>query len=164
MKFCRVECLEARGNCTRGAWRALLPLRMKILPGRTSLKTLDPMALCTDHCLPPSFGTFSRTVILLWKYSGCLEICRKLLDSICRFSFLKRCSYSLYSDTMLNIGPIRIYILMDTHNVEQTRDVRMYIEEFILVDIWIHCCTKLNCRLNDYIGRMLFLYTLATKD
>ena len=22
--------------------------------------------------------------------------------------------------------------------------VRMYIEEFILVDIWIHCCTKLN--------------------
>ena len=26
-------------------------------------------------------------------------------------------------------------------NVEQTKDVRMYIEEFILVDIWIHCCT-----------------------
>ena len=26
-------------------------------------------------------------------------------------------------------------------NVEQMRDVRMYIEEFILVDIWIHCCT-----------------------
>ena len=24
--------------------------------------------------------------------------------------------------------------------------VRMYIEEFILVDIWIHCCTKLNWR------------------
>ena len=22
--------------------------------------------------------------------------------------------------------------------------VRMYIEEFILVDIWIHCCTKLK--------------------
>ena len=35
-----------------------------------------------------------------------------------------------------------MYILMlDTHNVEQTKDVRMYIEEFILVDIWIHCCT-----------------------
>ena len=29
-------------------------------------------------------------------------------------------------------------------NVEQTKDVRMYIEEFILVDIWIHCCTKLD--------------------
>ena len=28
----------------------------------------------------------------------------------------------------------------------------MYIEEFILVDIWIHCCTKLE--LNS-IGRML---------
>ena len=45
---------------------------------------------------------------------------------------------------ILNVGPIRMYILMDTHNVEQTKDVRMYIEEFILVDIWIHCCTKLN--------------------
>ena len=39
--------------CTRGAWRALLPLRMKILPGRTALKTLDTMALCTARCLPP---------------------------------------------------------------------------------------------------------------
>ena len=28
------------------------------------------------------------------------------------------------------------------HNVEQMKDVRMYIEEFILVDIWIHCCTS----------------------
>ena len=129
------NCTRGAWNCTREAWRALLPLRMKILPGRTALKTLDPMALCTDHCLPPSFGTFSRTVILLWKYSGCLEICRKLLDSICRFSFLKRCSYSLYSDTMLNIGHV---------SNETNADVRMYIEEFILVDIWIHHCTKLN--------------------
>ena len=24
---------------------------------------------------------------------------------------------------------------------ETNTDVRMYIEEFILVDIWIHCCT-----------------------
>ena len=137
--------LGSMGNCTQGAWRALLLLRMKIQPGRTALKTLDPMALCTDCCLPPSFGTFSRTVILLWKYSGCLEICRKLLDSICRFSLLKRSSYSLYSDTMLNIGPIKMYILMlETRNVEQTKDVRMYIEEFILVEIWIHCCTSWN--------------------
>ena len=47
----------ARGaaqGTARGAWRALLPPRMKILPGRTALKTLDPMALCTDRCLPPS--------------------------------------------------------------------------------------------------------------
>ena len=28
--------------------------------------------------------------------------------------------------------------------MKQTKDVRMYIEEFILVDIWIHCCTKLK--------------------
>ena len=27
---------------------------------------------------------------------------------------------------MLNIGPIRMYILMDTRNVEQTKDVHMY--------------------------------------
>ena len=39
-------------------------------------------------------------------------------------------------------------------NVEQTKDVRMYIEEFILVDIWIHCCTILELELNS-IGRML---------
>ena len=55
--------LGSTGKLHTGAWRALLLLRMKILPGRTALKTLDPMALCTGHCLPPSFGTFSRTVI-----------------------------------------------------------------------------------------------------
>ena len=31
-------------------------------------------------------------------------------------------------------------ILMTGRNVEQTKDVRMYIEEFILVEIWIHYC------------------------
>ena len=51
--------------CTRGAWRALLPLRMKILMGRTALKTLDTMALCTARCLPPFLEIISRTVILL---------------------------------------------------------------------------------------------------
>ena len=61
MKFLLGRMLGSMGNCTRGAWRALLLLRMKILPGRTALKTLDSMALCTDRCLPPSFGTFSRT-------------------------------------------------------------------------------------------------------
>ena len=43
-------------------------------------------------------------------------------------------------------------LMLDTRNVEQTKDVRMYIEEFILVDIWIHCCTKSN--VYD-IGKML---------
>ena len=147
MKFLLGRMLGSTGNCTQGACRgALLPLRMKILLGRTALKTLDPMALCTDHCLPPSFGTFSRTVILLKKYSGCLEIYRKLLDSICRSSFLKRCSYSLYSDTMLNIGCVLNDTMLNIGCVsnETNADVRMYIKEFILVDIWIHHCTKLN--------------------
>ena len=45
---------------------------------------------------------------------------------------------------LLNIGiGIRMNILiLDTRNVEQTKDVRMYIEEFILVEIWIHYCTS----------------------
>ena len=36
---------------------------------------------------------------------------------------------------LLNIG----YVSNETNT-----DVHMYIEEFILVEIWIHCCTKLN--------------------
>ena len=47
---------------------------------------------------------------------------------------------------LLNIGSIRIYILMTgVVSNETNEDVCMYIEEFILVEIWIHCCTKLNC-------------------
>ena len=54
---------------------------------------------------------------------------------------------------MLNVGwSIRIYILMTGRNVEQTKDVRMYIEEFILVEIWIHYCTKLKVKS---IGKIL---------
>ena len=53
---------------------------------------------------------------------------------------------------MLNIGLIRMYILMlDTHNVQQMKDVCMYVctlVEFILVDIWIYCCTRLNIEVN----------------
>ena len=48
-----------------GAWRALLPLRMKILPGRTALKTLDTMALCTARLSSSLLGIISRIVILL---------------------------------------------------------------------------------------------------
>ena len=45
---------------------------------------------------------------------------------------------------LLNIGSIRIYILTTgVVSNETNTDVRMYIEEFILVEIWIHCCTKL---------------------
>jgi len=57
--------LGSTGNCTWGAWRALLPLRMKILLGRTALKTLDPMALCTETLSSSLLETFNRTVILL---------------------------------------------------------------------------------------------------
>ena len=35
---------------------------------------------------------------------------------------------------MLNIGYV---------SNEKNADGHMYIEEFILVEIWIHCCTKL---------------------
>ena len=46
---------------------------------------------------------------------------------------------------LLNIGSIRIYILTTGVVSNETNTyVRMYIEEFILVDIWIHCCTKLK--------------------
>ena len=46
--------------------------------------------------------------------------------------------------------------MLDTRNVEQTKDVRMYIEEFILVDIWIHCCIKLKWRT---LEKCRFIYT-----
>ena len=39
--------------------------RMKILPGRTALKTLDTMALCTARLSSSLLGIISRTVILL---------------------------------------------------------------------------------------------------
>ena len=56
---------------------------------------------------------------------------------------------------VLNIGSIRIYILMTGVVSNETNTyVRMYIEEFILVEIWIHCCTKLNLNWIS-IGRML---------
>ena len=44
-------------------------------------------------------------------------------------------------------------ILMTGRNVEQTKDVRMYIERiFILVDIWIHCWHKVEVKS---IGKIL---------
>ena len=41
--------------------------------------------------------------------------------------------------------------MLDTRNVEQTKDVRMYIEEFILVEIWIHCCTKSEVKMHGKV-------------
>ena len=43
----------------------------------------------------------------------------------------------------------------------------MYIEEFILVDIWIHHCTKLELELSMELNmhwKNAGLYTLATKE
>ena len=65
MKILPGRMLGDTGNCTRGAWRALLPLGMKILPGRIALKTLDTMALCTARLSSSLLGIISRIVILL---------------------------------------------------------------------------------------------------
>ena len=65
MKILPGRMLGNTGNCTREAWRALLLLRMKILPGRTALKTLDTMALCTARLSSSLLGIISRIVILL---------------------------------------------------------------------------------------------------
>ena len=47
--------------------------------------------------------------------------------------------------SLLYIGSIRMNILiLEVVSNETNTYVRMYIEEFILVEIWIHCCTKLN--------------------
>ena len=46
---------------------------------------------------------------------------------------------------LLNIGSIRMYILMlDMFQMKQTQMYVCTLVEFILVEIWIHCCTKLN--------------------
>ena len=56
---------------------------------------------------------------------------------------------------VLNIGSIRIYILTTGVVSNETNTyVRMYIEEFILVEIWIHCCTVHGTGLNN-IGEIL---------
>ena len=50
--------------------------------------------------------------------------------------------------------------MLDTRNVEQTKDVRMYIEEFILVDL----DTLLHKVEGEEHWKNTGLYTLATKD
>ena len=41
--------------------------------------------------------------------------------------------------TLVELHASRMWFLM-----KQMKYVRMYIEEFILVDIWMHCCTSWN--------------------
>ena len=49
--------------------------------------------------------------------------------------------------------------------MKQTKYVLCTIEEFILVDIWIHCCTvhETGTELNKH-WKNAALYTLATKE
>ena len=65
---------------------------------------------------------------------------------------------------MLNIGSIRIYILTTGVVSNETNTyVRMYIEEFILVDL---DTLELNIelRMSEDAWKNTGLYTLATKD
>ena len=109
------------------------------------------------------FGNNSvqRIIVLVWMYAG--NCCG--FDHM--FSLLKRCKYSLYSDTMLHFGstnPCRIHAMNWSGVSNETNEVcTMYIEEFILVDIWIHCCTKSSWILNMH-WKNAGLYTIATKE
>ena len=39
----------------------------------------------------------------------------------------------------------------------------MYIEEFILVEIWIHCCTKLNLGMNILENTLAYIQSQQWK-
>ena len=65
-----------------------------------------------------------------------VQSAKTMLEYMCRY--LNKVSDSLVRN-LLNIGSIRIYILTTGVVSNETNIyVRMYIEEFILVDIWIH--------------------------
>ena len=51
--------------------------------------------------------------------------------------------------------------LLEWFRLKQTKMYVCTLEEFILVEIWIHCCTKLK---GDEHWKNTGLYTLATKD
>ena len=50
--------------------------------------------------------------------------------------------------------------LVELHASRTNEVCTMYIEELILVDIWIHCCASWSEEHWKYTG----FYTLATKD
>ena len=50
--------------------------------------------------------------------------------------------------------------MLDTRNVEQTKDVHMYIEEFILVDV-VTLLYKLELNMH---WKFTGIYTIATMD
>ena len=98
------------------------------------------------------FGNNSvhRIIVLVWMYAG--TCCG--FDHM--FCLLKRCKYSLYSDTMFHFGstnPCRI-----TRKVEQTKMYICTLEEFILVDV-VTLLYKLELNMH---WKCCSLYTIAT--
>ena len=141
-KHCRIHCIrrESCSSCRNVENTTVLEDRLKFSPWIFSLLF---------------FGNNSvhRIIVLVWMTGCMLEACG--FDHM--FSLLKRCKYSLYSDTMLHFGstnPCRI-----TRNVEQTK---MYV------------CTLKNIYSSRYLDALLYklelnmhwkccsLYTLAT--
>ena len=74
------------------------------------------------------------------------------VGTFCYLNFKKKCAIIIcFSVNHREEKSIRIDCLIHFHMLniglvsnETNADVRMYIEEFILVEIWIHYCTKLK--------------------
>ena len=109
--------LSKGGLCLEGLCLGVSVWQGVSLSGNHCLEVSVQRGLCLGGlCL----GSLSRGVSV-WSVSvqGCL------------------CPRGSLSRGVLNIG----YVSNETNT-----DVCMYTEEFILVDIWIHCCTKLKWR------------------
>ena len=84
------------------------------------------------------------------------------------FRTSKGSPYTLLPD-MLKPIMIRLYNkyfvdivgLLDVFRMKQTKMYVCTLEEFILVEIWIHCCT---CSKMKYIGKYTGFYTIATME
>ena len=106
---------------------------MKILLGRTALKTLDPMALLVELYF------YCRNIQDAWKYAGNYWIWS--VDSPC---WRDVATASILTPCWILDRLESIFYRLEVVSKETNTYVHMYIEEFILVEIWIHCCTKLN--------------------
>ena len=100
------------------------------------------------------FGNNSvhRIIVLVWMTGCMLEAC----GSDHMFSLLKRCKYSLYSDTMLHFGS---QTLIELHASRTNEDVRMYtwrIYSSRYLDTLLH-----KVELNMH-WKCCSLYTIAT--
>ena len=105
------------------------------------------------HSLPPccSGSSPSRSETVSWTILRHSRMNLEIDDNKVWIQFYQL--DDLFEYIMLNLGSIRMYILMlDTFRMKQTQMYVCTLVEFILVEIWIHCCTKLNWIC---IGRML---------